>query len=603
MSSTTSGETTTVTGTRAFVDAMIAHNSEVRAEIEQASAGLATAGITGPVLDGLHELAGHYDGARGHWDSLGAALKQHEALGEQARATHGAATDMTFYTDDSVKDPMTTSADSTVPAADVAGGGDALPDTAGITDGEHWHASDVLTAGDGKVCLGLCKYPDSDAYVVVATKPADQPWDPDGTANGIDPPLSPQEAGQFADTLDELVDLAQSGAATPTPTKLDKVAEQVRGLLGDSGVTIVGDEGEIEVSAEDIRKLLDAAAPEPTVATRHKVTSKACEKEDGFDTGTVWAQLDTSGPEPVIAVTSTEGKEQPEDYPEGYTTTRLSLPEARELASKVRRLAQTTPDAAAPDTASPDTASADTAGQSSSPGRSDAEADVEQVRQTYARLAAEPGDYVALTDIRDAVPIKDRERVDRALRQLLTDDEVRLEPEPFGHRIGTREKQAAVHIGGEDRHKLSIDSSPGTSVAPTPAAPAPAPAPAGGATPAGPRRVSSSHGKKFEYDPGTGATAVIESDGWRAVVPPSSPTGIATRLLYWNAEIKDGRGDDATDAAARELLAGLSAAELREVADNIGASAPGARTKAQLTDAIVNMAVSSPRKYRGLRRW
>jgi hypothetical protein len=98
---TVSGETTTVASTRAFVDAMLAHNTEVRAEIERAAAGLATAGITGPVLDGLHELARHYAGARGHWDTLSSALKQHEALAQQARVTDGIAGDMTFYTDDS----------------------------------------------------------------------------------------------------------------------------------------------------------------------------------------------------------------------------------------------------------------------------------------------------------------------------------------------------------------------------------------------------------------------------------------------------------------------------------------------------------------------
>jgi hypothetical protein len=500
MSGTTSGETTTVTGTRTFVDAMIAHNTAVRAEIEQAAAGLASAGITGPVLDGLHELAGHYDGARGRWDSLGAALKQHEALAEQARATHGAATDMTFYTDDSVKDPMTTSADSTVPAADDTGGGDALPDTAGITNTEHWHASEVLTAsnGDGTVCLGLCKYPDSDAYVVVATKPAGQPWDPDNTANGIDPPLSPQEASQLADTLDELVALAQSGAAAPAPTKQAKLAERIRGLLGDNGrVTMVGDAGEIEVSAADLRTLLDAAAPEPALPTRRKVTGKACGKE-GFDTGTVWARLDTTGPHPVIAVTSTEGTEQPEDYPDGYTTTRLSLAQAGQLAAKVRRFARHAPTLPA--------------------------TYLQRTRQNLIRRTARP----------------------------------------------TTTAPAAA-------------ASPGA--------------------PAQPRRVTNPHGRTYEYDPTSGATAVIEPDGWRAVVPPTSATGLAARLLYWRAEIQDGRGEDATVQAGRELLAGLSAAELRELADSVGTPLANARTKPQMIDAIVTMTIVSPQDFRALREW
>ena len=116
------------------------------------------------------------------------------------------------------------------------------------------------------------------------------------------------------------------------------------------------------------------------------------------------------------------------------------------------------------------------------------------------------------------------------------------------------------------------------------------------------RRVSNSRGKQFEYDPGTGAVAVIESDGWRAVVPLSSSTGIAARLLYWNAEIEAGRGDDATGQAARALLDGLSATELREIADELGAVTRAARTKPQLVDTIVNAAVSSARQHRDLRK-
>jgi hypothetical protein len=65
---------------------------------------------------------------------------------------------------------------------------------------------------------------------------------------------------------------------------------------------------------------------------------------------------------------------------------------------------------------------------------------------------------VALAEIRDAVPVKDRERVDQALWRLLDDKRVRLEPEPFGCRIGTREQRAAIRIDGEDRHTLAIRS-------------------------------------------------------------------------------------------------------------------------------------------------
>ena len=129
-----------------------------------------------------------------------------------------------------------------------------------------------------------------------------------------------------------------------------------------------------------------------------------------------------------------------------------------------------------------------------------------------------------------------------------------------------------------------------------------APEPPAVAEPAQARRVTNPRGRVYEYDPCTGATAVIEPDGWRAVVPPSSASGTTARLLWWNAEIRDGRGNDATEEAARTLLGRLTAAELREVTGGIGTSARGARTKPQLIDAIVKVTISSARKARALRQ-
>ena len=382
-------------------------------------------------------------------------------------------------------------AEAAFPRGQVEPGDGPMPDVAGLTDltSGYWHGSDVVPGPDEtKVWLGLVRYaePGQEAtgtYVAVDTTAGNR-WEPDGTDSGIIPALSPKEAGQLADELDDLIALAQSGAAAAPPTKLAQLADRLRGLLGDAGVTVIGNEGETEVSATMIRQLLDAAAPAPATPTRRKVTAKDCD-QDNMDNGTVWVEIDASGAAPAIAVTSVEGSEQPEDYPEGYTTTKLPLADASRLAAKLRRFAQEAP---------------------------------------------------------------------------------------------------KVSAGG------AVDQ-------PTQVSPGP------DRVPAEPRRVSNSHGKQFEYDPETGAAAVIEPDGWRAVVPPRSSTGIAARLLYWNAEIKDGRGGDATDQAARALLDGLSATELREVADEIGTSATGARTKRQMADAIVNMTISAARKYRGLSNW
>ena len=73
-------------------------------------------------------------------------------------------------------------------------------------------------------------------------------------------------------------------------------------------------------------------------------------------------------------------------------------------------------------------------------------------------MASKPGAWVDLTALRGQLADVPKADLDRALKAMLRDDDVRLEPEPFGHRVGDAERQAAVHIGGEDRHKLAIGS-------------------------------------------------------------------------------------------------------------------------------------------------
>ena len=79
-----------------------------------------------------------------------------------------------------------------------------------------------------------------------------------------------------------------------------------------------------------------------------------------------------------------------------------------------------------------------------------------RIRAAYTKLAGAPGDYVDLTELRPLIADASKGEVDKALVRLLDSPDVRLEPEPFGHRIGAEERKAAVHIGGEDRHKLAI---------------------------------------------------------------------------------------------------------------------------------------------------
>jgi len=80
----------------------------------------------------------------------------------------------------------------------------------------------------------------------------------------------------------------------------------------------------------------------------------------------------------------------------------------------------------------------------------------DQIRAAYTKLTGGPGEWLDLTALRPLFVDVSKAELDRALVRLLGDADVRLEPEPFGHRIGAEERKAAVHVGGEDRHKLAI---------------------------------------------------------------------------------------------------------------------------------------------------
>jgi len=80
----------------------------------------------------------------------------------------------------------------------------------------------------------------------------------------------------------------------------------------------------------------------------------------------------------------------------------------------------------------------------------------DRIRAAYAELASAPGKWVNLTALRPLLGDVSKAELDKALRRMLDAPDVRLEPEPFGHRVGAEERAAAVSIGGEDRHKMAI---------------------------------------------------------------------------------------------------------------------------------------------------
>ncbi len=79
-----------------------------------------------------------------------------------------------------------------------------------------------------------------------------------------------------------------------------------------------------------------------------------------------------------------------------------------------------------------------------------------RVRAVYSELADAPGKWVKLANLRASLADVSKSELDKALEGMLDSPDVRLEPEPFGHRDGAEARTAAVHIGGEDRHLLAI---------------------------------------------------------------------------------------------------------------------------------------------------
>jgi hypothetical protein len=80
----------------------------------------------------------------------------------------------------------------------------------------------------------------------------------------------------------------------------------------------------------------------------------------------------------------------------------------------------------------------------------------ERIRAAYAKLAEASGAWVDLTAVRPLFDDVSKNDLDTALIKMLDQVDVRLEPEPLKHRVGAHERSAAVRVGAEDRHKLSI---------------------------------------------------------------------------------------------------------------------------------------------------
>ncbi len=79
-----------------------------------------------------------------------------------------------------------------------------------------------------------------------------------------------------------------------------------------------------------------------------------------------------------------------------------------------------------------------------------------RIRVAYRELARVPGDWVALADVRDAVADLDRPAVDAALHTMSRAADVDLIPVANSKALDARDREAALHLGGEDIHALAI---------------------------------------------------------------------------------------------------------------------------------------------------
>lgn len=86
-------------------------------------------------------------------------------------------------------------------------------------------------------------------------------------------------------------------------------------------------------------------------------------------------------------------------------------------------------------------------------------ADIEtRIRTAHGELAGSPSDWVALAALRPKVGVPAQE-LDRVLKDLSKAKRVRLVPKSNRKLLTAADHQAAVRIGGEDQHLISIGAS------------------------------------------------------------------------------------------------------------------------------------------------
>jgi hypothetical protein len=83
----------------------------------------------------------------------------------------------------------------------------------------------------------------------------------------------------------------------------------------------------------------------------------------------------------------------------------------------------------------------------------------DRIRQAYGELAGGPGALVSLARLRDELPDIPRKHLDEVLLELDRQRAIQLEPDPNRKALSDGAKAAAIPLGGEDMHLLTIGRS------------------------------------------------------------------------------------------------------------------------------------------------
>jgi regulator of protease activity HflC (stomatin/prohibitin superfamily) len=75
----------------------------------------------------------------------------------------------------------------------------------------------------------------------------------------------------------------------------------------------------------------------------------------------------------------------------------------------------------------------------------------------YRSLAASSGEFVSLRELRLRLPGRPRPDVDGALTALFTAQRINLIPQSNQRALSDADRHAALRIGGEDKHLISIE--------------------------------------------------------------------------------------------------------------------------------------------------